>query len=112
MVMILILTKRATVEELKRVAEDFGGLYIKVVVDVGRGILAAGGERHFDAEQKLLEDGSNQPDLWGGGVDVKVGEIDYNSMINLRPNQDNLSREILSSEIRKEFDKILRRLLL
>ena len=110
--MILIFEKRATEEALKKVAEDFGGLYIKVVVDISREILAAGGERHFDAKQKLLEDGSKQVDLWGGGVDVKTGDIDYNSMINLRPNQDNLSRDIMSFEIRKEFDKIVKKLLI
>ena len=109
--MILIFLKKATDEELKKVAEDFDGIYIKVVVDIERQILAAGGERHFDAEGKLLDDGSKQVDLWGGGVDVKSGEIDYNSMINLRPNQNNLSRDIMSVEIRKEFDQITRRLL-
>lgn len=109
--MILILEKKATADELKKTAEDFDGVYIKVVVDIERELLAAGGERHFDAEQKLLEYGSNQGDLWGGGVDVKTGEIDYNSMINLRPKQDNFSRDIMSAETRKEFYKIVRKLL-
>ena len=109
--MILILYRKASADELKKVASDFDGIYIKVVVDIEREILTAGGERHFDAEQKLLEDGSKQANLWGGGVDVKTGEIDYNSMINLRPNQDNLSRDIMSVVIRKKFDKIVRKLL-
>ena len=110
--MLLILSKKATEEELNKVREDFGGLYIKVVVDVEREVLVAGGERHFDAEKMLLEDGSRQKNLWGGGVDVKTGEIDYNSMINLRPNQGNSSRDILSSDIRQKFDKIVRKLLI
>ena len=109
--MIIIFKKRATEKELKKVAEDFDEIYIKVVVDVERQILAAGGERHFDAEQKLLGNGSKQVDLWGGGVDVKTREIDYNSMINLRPNQNNMSREIMSGEIRKTFSEIVERLL-
>ena len=110
--MIILFKKKATSDEIRKVAEDFGGLYIKVVVDISRTILAAGGERHFDAEQVLLKDGSKQADLWGGGVDVKTGEIDYNSMINIRPSQDNPSRDILSIEIRGEFDKIVRNLLI
>ena len=109
--MIIIFKNKAKAEELKKVAEDFDGIYIKVVVDVERQILAAGGERHFDAEQKLLGNGSKQVDLWGGGVDVKTREIDYNSMINLRPNQNNMSREIMSGEIRKTFSEIVERLL-
>lgn len=108
--MILIIDKKATVDQIKKMAKDFDG-YIKVVVDVDRGILAGGGERHFDAEQILLDDGSNQKDLWGGGLDLETKEIDYNSMINLRPGE-NASREILAKEIREELDKIVRDLLL
>lgn len=108
--MILIIDKKATVDQIKKMAKDFDG-YIKVVVDVDRGILAGGGERHFDAEQILLDDGSNQEDLWGGGLDLETKEIDYNSMINLRPGE-NASREILAKEIREELDKIVRDLLL
>lgn len=109
--MILIIRKRATEEELQKMAEDFGGDYIKVVVDIEREILAGGGERHFDAEQVLLEDGSRQENLWGGGLDPKTKEIDYNSMINLRPGQ-NQSRDVLSKEIQRVFATIVRTLLL
>jgi hypothetical protein len=109
--MLLIIKKRATREELKKMAEDFEG-YIKVVVDISRGILAGGGKSHFEGEQKLLAKGSKQQNLWGGGVDLETKEIDYNSIINLRPNQDNPSRDIMSSEIRKEFDGIVKDLVL
>lgn len=110
--MILVITKKATSEELKQMAEDFGGDYIKVVVDTEQEILAGGGERHFDAEQILLKNGSRQENLWGGGIDVKTKTIDYNSMINLRPRDDNNSRDILSLDIRKIFDAIVKKLLL
>lgn len=107
--MILIIRQKATKEELKKMAEDFGGDYIKVVIDIEREILAGGGERHVDAEQLLLENGSVQKFLWGGGFDPVTKQIDYNSMINLRPSQ-NTSRDILSEEIRKKFDKIIKNL--
>ena len=109
--MIIVISKKATEEELEKMAEDFGGDYIKVVIDVSMSILAGGGERHFDAEQILLSQDSDQEDLWGGGLDQKTKTIDYNSMINLRPKQ-NPSRDILSSEIRAKFDKIIKELLL
>jgi hypothetical protein len=109
--MILIIAKKITKDEIKKVAEDFDG-YIKVVVDIKQKILAGGGKRHFEAEQKLLKNGSSQKDLWGGGFDLETKEIDYNSVINLRPSQENPSRDILSSEIRKEFDKIVKDLIL
>lgn len=107
--MILILRKKATKEEIKKIAEDFDG-YIKVVVDIERGILAGGGKKHIDAEQLLLEAGSKQDYLWGGGFDLETEEIDYNSMINIRPSQGNLSREILSTDARKDFDAIVKAL--
>ncbi|HNP89229.1 MAG: hypothetical protein BWY24_00771 [Microgenomates group bacterium ADurb.Bin219] len=66
----------------------------------------------FEEEEILLTNGSKQEDLWGGGFDLKTNEIDYNSVINLRPNQENPSRDILSLDIRKKFDKIVRRLFL
>lgn len=109
--MIIVLTKKTTKSELKKIAEDFDG-YVKVVVDLEQKILAAGGKRHFEAEQILLENGSKQQHLWGGGIDLETKEIDYNSVINLRPNQDNPSRDIMSQEIRREFDKIVKDLIL
>ncbi len=90
-------------------AQDFGG-YIKVVVDVSEQILAGGGKRHFDAEQILLGQGSRQENLWGGGLDLETKEIDYNSMINVRPRQQNFSRDIMSAGIRDKFDKVVKSL--
>lgn len=109
--MILIIGKKATREEIVKMSEDFEGDYIKVVVDIGKNILAGGGERHFDAEQILLENGSEQDNLWGGGIDPRTKQIDYNSMINLRPSR-NQSRDILSQKIRNKFDKIIKELLI
>jgi hypothetical protein len=106
----MIIQKKASPEQLKELSKHFDG-YIKVVVDVKRGILAGGSDRHFDDEQALLKDGSKQEDLWGGGYDSETQELDYNSVINLRPNQANPSRDILSLEIRKRFDEIIDKLL-
>ena len=109
--MLLIISKKASEKEVRKMSRDFDG-YVKLVVDVERGTLASGGERHVDGEQALLADGSRQQDLWDGGIDLETKEIDYNSIINLRPNQDNPSRDILSKEIRERFDEIVKRLLL
>lgn len=106
----MIIRKKVSILELKKLAQRFDG-YIKVVVDIEKGILAGGNDRHSDDEQQLLNDGSHQRNLWGGGFDTKTGEIDYNSVINLRTGQNNPSRDILSLEIRKKFDEIISRLL-
>lgn len=108
--MLQIITSKATKEQIDSAAVDLQG-YIKIVVDIERNILTAGGERHVDGEQMLLADGSNQTNLWGGGFDTETHEIDYNSMINIRPSQGNPSREILSEETRKKFDAVVKRIL-
>lgn len=108
--MLLIIREKANEEILKKIAEDLDG-YVKVVVDVKRKILAAGGKLHVDGEKLMLEDSSKQADLWGGGIDFETGEIDFDSMINLRPNQNNSSREVLDQNIRKQMEVIIRKLL-
>ena len=108
--MLLIIRKKADEATLKKIAEDLNG-YVKVTVDIKRGILAAGGTLHVDGERLLLEDGSRQADLWGGGIDFETNEIDFDSMINLRPAQGNRSREVLDPKIRKHMEEIIHRLL-
>jgi len=107
--MLLIVRAKIDSQTLKKIAEDLKG-YIKVVVDVRSKILAAGGEKHVDGERLLLEDGSLQEDLWGAGLDLETGEMDFDSLINLRPMQ-NRSREILDEEIRKKATAIIQSLL-
>jgi hypothetical protein len=107
--MILLVRTKIDAETRKKIAEDLKG-YIKIVVDVQRKILAAGGEKHVDGERLLLEDGSRQEDLWGAGLDLETGEMDFDSLINLRPTQ-NRSREILDEEIRKKAASLIESLL-
>lgn len=110
-IMVLIIRAKIDSESRKRVAEDLKG-YIKVVVDVKRRILAAGGQKHVDGERLLLGDGSRQEDLWGAGLDLETGQMDFDSLINLRPAQNNTSREILDQNIRQQVELIIRSLLL
>ncbi len=107
--MLFIIRLKADREIREKVAEDLKG-YIKVVVDVKREILSAGGEKHVDGEQMLLKDGSRQEDLWGAGLDLETDEMDFDSMINLRPEQ-NRSREILDEKVREQVESITRSLL-
>lgn len=111
MPIIIIRGRKATQEELDKMNYEIGN-YIKVVVDVEKGILAGGGGMHFDEEQLLVEYGSDQKNLWGGGIDFITNEIDYNSMINIRPHDNNPSRDILSEGLRKKFKKIVEEILL
>lgn len=103
----MVITKDApyTKEEIEKLKEQFD-VYIKTVIDVEGKICSAGCDRHFDSEQILLERGSKQSNLWGGGIDLETKLIDWNSMINIRPNQGNNSNEIQDQKTREEFIKL------
>lgn len=85
--------------------------FIKVVVDIELEILAAGGALHADDEAVLLENGSAQKDLWGANYYPKTGEIEYRSMINIRPRDGNFAQEIKSEEIKEAVKRIVLQLL-
>lgn len=105
----MIITKKEPYleEEIQKLAEEFE-TYIKTVVDVDREICSAGANRHFENEKILLDDGSLQSSLWGGGIDLKTLAIDNNSMINIRPNDDNTSNEIQDPKRRKKFEDLMK----
>ena len=103
--MIVTKTEPYTKEEVEKLREQFD-TYIKTVIDIEQKICSAGCDRHFDSEQLLLEQGSNQKDLWGGGIDLETKVIDFNSMINIRPTQGNTSNEIQDAKMRKEYEDL------
>ena len=84
--------------------------YIKTVVDIRHQILAGGGEMHSDCEIILLDNGSQQQDIWGASWNPISQEIFYESMVNLRPRQ-NRSMEILDPSIRAQVQQIVHILL-
>ncbi len=94
---------------MKELAFEIGGFFIKVVIDLEKRILAAGAKMHIDEEQELLQFGSNQQNLWGGGYDLEKKEIIFSSIINNRPvfNQDD---NIIDPKIREKFTEILKEL--
>lgn len=104
----MILTKATpfTKEEIQKLCEQFDG-YIKTVIDIERNVCSAGCDRHFESEKILLDDGSKQSDLWGGGIDTESKIIDGNSFINIRPKDGNTINEIQNPDTRKEFEKLM-----
>lgn len=105
--MIITKTTPYSKPEIKKLQEQFGS-YVKTVIDIEKGICSAGANRHFESEQILLREGANQKNIWGGGIDVGSGIIDYNSFINIRPSDNNPSNDILDPERRKKYDSLTR----
>lgn len=99
---------------LSELAMVWDWAFVKAVVDVERGIMAIGGEMHVDEEQALLEDGSRQEDLWGINL-YPAGSpsdwIEYDSMINLRPRQNNRSRGVEDAATRDRIEAVVKRLI-
>lgn len=103
-----------SVEELKILAQKRFGDMVKGVIDIKTGIVALGAELHADEEADLLEIGSEQENLWGFNiyVDEKFPEnVEFDSMINIRPRQNNMSRYIEDEKIRERIIIVLRRVI-
>ena len=95
-------------------AEKMFGNLVKAVVDVERRILAVDAELHADEEALLLENGSKQKDLWGINLYLELkGDdfIEFDSMINLRPSQGNLTRGVDNKEIQGKIKAVVNKLI-
>ncbi len=98
-----------SLEELRAIAKERFGDMAKAAVDIERGIMAIGGELHADEEAILLDQGSKQSDLWG--INIYVNEpreswIEFDSMINIRPSQNNRSRNVEDEGTRQKIIQI------
>ena len=101
-------------EELdKKSKKMFGGL-VKAVVDIEKSIMAVDAQLHADLEELLLENNSQQKNLWGinlypDSINTENG-IEFDSMINLRPGQNNRSRYVEDPAIREKIALIVNQL--
>lgn len=106
-----IVDKKITLAELKQMSKNmFDGL-VKAVVDIKRNVLAVDAQMHADEEKELLENGSKQEDLWGINLyPEKFGShdfVEFDSMINLRPWQNNRSRGVDDRKIQQSIITIV-----
>ncbi|WP_371879145.1 DUF5674 family protein [Candidatus Chloroploca mongolica] len=66
---------------------------------------------HADCEALLLAQGSEQDDLWGANWYPDEQQIEYESLINIRPRLGNRSMVIQSDDIRHKVSEITQELL-
>ena len=105
--MIHLIRERATAEQMRQMLEALQ-TYIKLAVDVRWNIIAGGGEMHADCEAVLLEDGSQQTDVWGADWNPDNGAIRFESLINIRPRQGNRTMSIEDAALRRTVEQIVR----
>ena len=101
--------------ELEAMLPGYFGDMIKAVVDIKKMIIGLDAELHADIEKELLQQGSEQADLWGINLYPEMeGEdfIEFDSLINIRPYQGNRSRDVQDPVVRKRIVEVVNTLIL
>jgi hypothetical protein len=108
-----LVTEPISKQQLREAGEELYGDMIKAVIDVEKGVMAVGAELHADEEAFLLEGNSRQENLWGINLytDRAMPDmVEFDSMINIRPRQNNRSRGVEDPEMRVRIIAIVREL--
>lgn len=113
MALMQVVKNSISLNKIKKLAKNRFGNFVKAVVDVDKEIMVVDSDLHADEEALLLEKGSEQKNLWGINLysDEKGDNfIEFDSMINLRPSQNNLGRGVDDEKIRKKIIVIVNKL--
>ena len=105
---------KISLSELREMSKRMFGNLVKAVVDMEKEVMAIDGELHADEQALLLEQGSNQQNIWGINLyPDKTGDdfVEFDSLINIRPLQKNRSRGVENEEIRKKILEIVNNLI-
>jgi hypothetical protein len=104
-----IVTEKIKIDELNEMAKNMFGNLVKAVIDVDKKIMAIDGELHSDEEALLLQNGSEQKNLWGINIypEMKENFIEFDSMINIRPSMGNKTRGVDDESIKKLIIKVV-----
>lgn len=106
-----------SVDELKLMSEKMFESLVKAVVDIEKKIMIVDAEMYADQEEVLLEQGSEQCNLWGINLHPDFFGtdefIEFDSMINIRSSQGNRSRSVenvaTQKSIRSLVDKFVKK---
>jgi hypothetical protein len=112
---IILVEKPINITDLREIAQKRFGDMIKAVLDLENGIMAIGADLHADEEAFLLQKTSRQENLWGINlyVDLTMPDmVEFDSMINIRPRQNNRSRSVENPEIQKKILAIVSNLII
>ena len=111
---IVISSDKISLSDIIGLSKKRFGDMVKAVVDIETRVVAFGGELHADEEQVLLDRGSKQNDLWGINIYHELPRdqwIEFDSMINIRPSQRNLSRGVEDEEVRRVIVDIVNKMI-
>ena len=108
--MIHLFKEKTTPVQIQEMLQEYEDM-IKIVVDIRRRFLSGGGEMHADCESALLDDGSEQDDLWGANWYPSEQRIEFESLINIRPRLGNRNILIQDENLRKQVESVTREIL-
>ena len=107
----MTLVDKITIDELCAMSEKMSEPLVKGVVDIERRMLVVDAGLHADEELFLLEQGSAQKNLWGINLwheEYGTGDfIEFDSMINIKPMQNNRSRGVEDADTRRIIYEIV-----
>ena len=102
---------KISISELKELSSKMMDDLVKADVDVNKKIIVIDAPMHVDMETYLLENGSNNEDIWGINLHpYEYGTekfIEFDSMINLKPRYGNRSRYVEDENIRGKIIDIV-----
>lgn len=102
--------EKISLQELNTMASKMFGNLVKAVVDIEREILVVDSDLHSDQEAYFLQEGSEQHNLWGINIYPSLEKderIEFDSMINLRPSDNNNSRGVEDKDIQEQIIRIV-----
>jgi len=105
-----IITEPISKDRILKEHNSFFQTMIKAVVDIDKKVIALDAELHADLETLLLEQGSEQNNLWGINLyldKTKEDWIEYTALINIRPSMDNRDMEVKDVQTRKKINDIV-----
>lgn len=105
--MIHLFKEPANSAQIQEMLQEYETM-IKIVVDIRLCFLSGGGEMHADCESALLENGSEQDDLWGANWYPNEQRIEFESLINIRPRLGNRNILIQDQNIRDQVESVTR----
>jgi len=112
---IKVVDKQINIDELRSMAKDGFGDFVKGVCDIEKEVLAFGGELHSDCYERLVEKGSLACDIWGFNIFPDFSKekcLEFTSLINIRPSVGNRSMEIQSEEVKEKIVKVIEKIVI
>ena len=103
-----ILKEIITKDYLNEIKDNYFGDMVKAVVDIDKELLGIDAELHDDIEELFIENGSKQENLWGINLYPEEEDfIEFDSLINIRPRQNNKTRGVNDENTRKKIIEVV-----